>query len=88
MNKKDIVRSEFIGSSVEIVEAKNPTLLGLKGKIIDETKNSFWVMTKNNERKRLMKKNLRFTIKTRNQNPEIDGNKILMKPEHRIKIRE
>ena len=46
----DILRGEFIGRQVSIPGIK------LEGRIIDETKNSFLVMTKN-ARKRILKAN-------------------------------
>ena len=45
MNLKKL-KSLIIGSNVEIVESKNKTLVGLKGKIIDQTKNTITMETK------------------------------------------
>jgi len=47
-------KEELIGSLVEIIGSKNETLIGLKGKIIDETKNTLIIkqgnkIKKNNE---------------------------------------
>ena len=41
MNIKKTTKYEFIGSRVEIADSKNKTLIGLKGKIENETKNMF-----------------------------------------------
>jgi len=68
------------GYSIAFSQYKN-----LQGKIIDETKNSFLIKTKNNMRKRILKQNLLFELKTQAGNIAIDGNSILMKPEDRIK---
>ena len=76
----DILRGEFIGKQVSIPGIK------LEGRIIDETKNSFLVMTKN-ARKRILKANSLFQIKMDEGFVEVDGNAISMKPEDRIKIK-
>ena len=44
--KKDIIGAK-IGSYVEITNSKNKNLIGIKGKIIDETKNTIKIETKN-----------------------------------------
>ena len=36
----------MIGSNVEIIESKNKTLIGLKGKVIDQTKNTITLNTR------------------------------------------
>ena len=36
----------MIGSNVEVIESKNKTLVGLKGKVIDQTKNTMTLETK------------------------------------------
>jgi len=45
MNLKRI-RSLMIGSNIEITESKNKTLVGLKGKVINQTKNTIALETK------------------------------------------
>ncbi|MBI2135074.1 ribonuclease P protein subunit [Candidatus Woesearchaeota archaeon] len=76
----EILRGEFIGKQIIIPSMK------IEGKIIDETKNSFLVMTKN-ARKRVLKGNSLFQVKTANGFVEVDGKAISMKPEDRIKIK-
>lgn len=48
VDKSEIIRflrGEFIGRRVRIVESKNKSLVGLEGRIIDETKNMFEIET-------------------------------------------
>ena len=45
MNLKKI-NSLIIGSNIEITESKNKTLVGLKGKVIDQTKNTITLNTR------------------------------------------
>ncbi len=41
----------LIGSKMEVVDAKNKNLLGINGRIIDETKNTITVETRDGVRK-------------------------------------
>ena len=77
----NILRGEFIGKIIEVRDKK------IKGKIVDETKNSFIIKSKNNLKKKLLKTNSVFNIKINKNFVSIDGNLILMKPEDRIKIK-
>jgi len=61
MNLKKI-RSLIIGSNVEITESKNRTLVGLKGKVINQTKNTMTLETKNG-----IKKIITSHIKVKNE---------------------
>jgi ribonuclease P protein subunit POP4 len=51
ITKQNLVRNELIGLSVQIVDSKNKTLIGLKGKIIDERKNILLIRSKDVEKK-------------------------------------
>ena len=72
MNIKDVVRFELIGSMIGITESKNKSLLKLKGKIIDETKNTFTLETSNGIKK-IIKSQVKFKMKFNNKIIEIDG---------------
>jgi RNase P/RNase MRP subunit p29 len=81
------IKDEFIGSPVEIVNSYNRQLIGLKGKIVDETKNAFKVLVKKTnyqEFKLIFKQNTSFKI----GNKIFDGNKIMKKSEERIKLKD
>ena len=43
--------AQLIGKHVEVVKASNKTLLGIKGKVINETKNTITLLTGNQEKK-------------------------------------
>lgn len=72
-------KDELIGSVIEVVGSKNKTLLGLKGKIIDETKNTITI--KNGKTKKLMKSHVQIKI----NNKIIEGKSLQKRPEDRIK---
>lgn len=86
MNRKEITRHELIGQAIEIVASKNKDNLGLKGKIVDETKNTIMIKTKKGH-KRLMKNNITTIIKNNGKKIKIKGEKISGRPKDRIKSR-
>jgi len=77
-----ITQDELIGKDVEVVNARNPSLKGMKGKITDETKNSFVLKTVKGS-KRVMKKDADFHFA--NENITIKGENLAKRPEDRIK---
>ncbi|MBC8500454.1 MAG: ribonuclease P protein subunit [DPANN group archaeon] len=79
MNK---LKQEYIGLDITIIESKNKSLIGLKGKIIDETKNTFKIKT-TNETKMVLKNTSTFKI----QKKIVEGNKIMRKSYDRIKMK-
>ena len=84
---KDIPRIEFIGKKIEIVEAKNNSLVGIKGKIIDETKNMFTLETEKGLSKRLVKKQVTLKTKVNGKTFIIEGEVLHGRPEERLKKR-
>jgi|TARA_B100001971_G_C17871067_1_gene373266 ribonuclease P protein subunit POP4 len=84
MTIKDIIRHELIGLTIEITESKNSSLIELKGRIIDETKNTLTLETKKGIKK-IIKSQIKFKMKNNDQMIEIDGKLIVNRPEDRIK---
>ncbi len=79
---KKIYPHELIGQEIEITESKNKSNLHLKGKIIDETRNTIKIEYQG-ETKTLMKNNITFKLKKTNQ--IIEGKTIAKRPEERVK---
>ena len=84
LNVKDITRYELIGLEAETIDSKNKSNIGIKGKIIDETKHTL-VISHKGKRKRLFKNNITLKIKINNQAISIEGTKLLGRPKERIK---
>jgi len=85
-NKKNLIRHEFIGLNVEVVESKNKYLVGLKGKVIDETKKTIKIEKRDKREKIIPKMGnvLEFTL-SGNKKVTICGEEIMTRPEDRIK---
>jgi ribonuclease P protein subunit POP4 len=71
---------EFIGQNLTVKTAKNKSLQGLTGKIIDETKKTFTIKTSDGD-KRVLKEGCTFTI----GNQTVEGEELALRPEERIK---
>jgi len=84
LNKKRLARSELIGLDVKVIESENHFNKGIKGKIIDETKNMFIIKTKET-RKKIIKDQCVFEFKEKNI--QINGKSLSTRPEERIKQR-
>ena len=76
----NLVKKEFIGSYIEVIDSKNKTLVGLKGKVVDETKFTLKINTTKGI-KRLIKAHVLLKI----DNNLVKGDKIVGRPEDRIK---
>ena len=54
-NNKNIVLHELIGLKVEVVKSLDAYQKGIKGKVVDETRNTLLVFTDEGRRKRVLK---------------------------------
>ena len=81
---KNVLKHELIGLKVEVVESKNKSLVGLKGKIVDETKNMLVIETSKGEKK-VIKSQCTFKIFIPKGAVEVDGRLLVGRPEKRIK---
>lgn len=82
INDKNILNHEIIGLKVLVKNSSDLKKIGVNGKIIDETKNT--IILENG--KILPKKECVFEFDI-NQKVEVDGKKMIKKPEDRIKFR-
>ena len=83
---QNIFRHELIGLKVEIVGSSHQGLVGIKGKVVDETRNTIRVEVSGGKETLIAKNNAIFQFQT----PEcktvvIDGKILVSRPEDRIK---
>jgi ribonuclease P protein subunit POP4 len=82
---QNLVRHELIGLEVEIKDSKNPSQVGLKGKVIDETYSILEIESKKGE-KNIPKDITIFIFKLPNGTKvQVDGKVLIGRPEDRIK---
>jgi ribonuclease P protein subunit POP4 len=80
-----ILQKELIGLNVKVAKSPNSDLLGISGKVIDETRNTLVVRHENSDK--IISKNVavfHFTMPDRTV-VEINGAVILGRPENRVK---
>lgn len=75
------MKFEFIGLELEVVDSNNSSLIGKKGKILDETKESFVIRI--DKEIRILKRGNTFKI----NNKLINGDEISKRPEERLKLK-
>ena len=81
-----IVMDELIGMDVEISRSSRRELIGLKGRVIDETLKILRIEIKDTGREiAVPKKFCVFRFKAGNRVVDVDGRDILFRPEDRIK---
>jgi ribonuclease P protein subunit POP4 len=81
----DIIRCEFIGNKAKVAKSMHPGYLGISGKIVDETRNTFTILHKG-EKKKVIKNMAVFHFKFPDGTiVEIDGKILTGRPEDRLK---
>jgi len=84
MITSDNIRShEFIGLDTEIVQSTNPQVIGLNGRIINETKSMFTINTENGV-KSIAKSTNEWKFSIQNKDVIVDGSKIAKRPFDRL----
>lgn len=85
VNAGNILRHELIGLDVEVVEENNPSNKTLKGKVIDESRNTL-IIKQSGTSKKIIKQNAIFCFKLLDGNlVRVRGSAIVGRPEDRVK---
>ena len=83
----DIIREELIGLEAEVVASRHPGYVGIKGRIIDETRNMF-VIEHGGRRKMVPKAVCTFHFTFPDGTVvEVEGRLLVGRPEDRLKKR-
>ncbi|MDI6798618.1 MAG: ribonuclease P protein subunit [Candidatus Aenigmarchaeota archaeon] len=83
---QNLVRHELINLVVKIAKSTDPTQEGLRGRVIDETYNTFKIETEEGKEKIIPKKNCVFIFTLPNKTKvQVDGKLLVARPEDRIK---
>ena len=79
----NITSHEFIGLDTEIIQSTNPQVVGLNGRIINETKSMFTINTEKGS-KSIAKSTNNWKFSIKGQDIVVDGSKIAKRPFDRI----
>ncbi len=81
MKTKEALCGEFIGKHIEVIDAENKKLVGIKGIIVDETKNMLVL----DNGKTLIKDQITITMIIGKETITLEGKQMNARPEDRIK---
>jgi len=83
-----IVQHEFIGLEAKVVKSSNPDIVGITGKVVDETRNTFTISLNDGEKKVVIKDTAVFEfVMPDGTVVEMDGKVMMGRPEDRLKKR-
>ena len=82
MMARTIFPGELIGEHVSVIHSNNKSLIGMVGKVVDETKMTLVIETEKGS-KVLLKSSI--TIKMGRTGKVLEGTRLLKRPEERIK---
>lgn len=86
---KEIVKHELIGLGVEVSYSKDPSYSGMKGKVVDESRNTLSIDTASGVMKTAVKDRCEFVFTLPSgKRVKVDGRLLLARPEDRIKKRQ
>ena len=74
-----IINLPWLSRNLEVIDSTDPTLIGISGVVMDETKRTIIIQTNDNEIT-MAKDTIRFTI----EDEEIIGSEVGQRPEERI----
>jgi len=82
---ENLVRHELIGLKVEVAESANRKNVGIKGRIVDETRNVFVIEKAGGKEVKLSKEHSVFVFSLGEHEVRIDGKILVGRPEDRIR---
>lgn len=80
----NITKHELTGLDITIVRSSNKSLVGKKGRIVDETRSTL-TLSEGKSLKKLIKSTIVFHIAIDGKVVEVDGKAIIGRPEERLK---
>jgi ribonuclease P protein subunit POP4 len=83
-----IVQHEFIGLEAKVTKSSNPDVVGIAGKVVDETRNTFTISLNDGEKKVVIKDTAVFEfVMPDGTVVEMYGKVVMGRPEDRLKKR-
>jgi ribonuclease P protein subunit POP4 len=83
--KNTLPQHEWIGLSVKIVDATDRYMIGIEGRIVDETKNMVVIEINDNVEKKVPKKGTVFEFTVNGEKIRLKGSECMFRPEDRVK---
>lgn len=81
----NLVRHELIGLEVEVTESTNRKNAGIRGRVVDESRNSLVIEKKGGKEAMLVKEGNVFVFSVDGKRVRIEGELLVGRPEDRIR---
>lgn len=85
IDKRNFARYELVGLGATVVDAKNKSLVGISGRVVDETRNTLTLESKDHAAKKLLKEQVTLKFEHDHDEVTVDGKTLLGRPEDRLK---
>ncbi len=82
---ENLVHHELIGLKVNVVGSSNPKNIGIKGKIVDETRDTLVIEKLDGREAKMIKEENVFVFVLDRKMVKVDGKILVGRPEDRIK---
>ena len=86
ITKENLFIHEIIGLEATIVKSSNEQIIGISGKVIDETKSMFFLNTKNGIKK-IPKENAEWKFSFDKNELIVNGNLLAKRPQERLGVK-
>lgn len=86
ITKENLLVHELIGLDATVLKSNNKQIVGISGKIIDETKSMFSLDTKNGIKK-IPKENTEWKFSFDNNESIVNGNLLTKRPQERLGVK-
>jgi len=81
---QNILLHEFVGLETKIIESTNLQIIGLNGKIIEDTKSMFSIETTDGTKK-IPKRHSKWRFSLQDSHVDLEGEKISKRPQDRLR---
>ena len=86
ITSSNLVQHELIGLKITVSDSSNPSVRGLEGKVIDESRNMLVIENTQRGEKKIPKAGNRFIFElNRGVHVRVKGDRLISRPEDRIK---
>ena len=85
IDKKNFARYELVGLGATVVDAKNKSLVGISGRVVDETRNTLTIENGSHAARKILKEQVTLRFKQDHDEVTVDGKILLGRSEDRLK---
>jgi ribonuclease P protein subunit POP4 len=80
-----IIQQEFIGTETKVAQSSNPSHVGISGKVLDETRNTFTILHRGKQKLVAKAQSVFLFTLPDGTGVKVDGKVLIGRPEDRVK---